>query len=397
MDYIGKDARILRATVVGMLLGALLAGAGACERARADSSPFAANAMWIWQLPKADRGNRAAIVRRARASNVKTLFIKAGDGGNNWRQFTPSMLTYFHHKGLKVCGWHYVYGRRPATEATVSANAIRDGADCLIIDAEAEYEGRYAAADTYMTSLRAQVGDSTPIGLAGLPYVDYHPSFPYSVFFRPGGAQYNLPQMYWRAIGTSVERVFTHTYRWNQPYARPIYPLGQVWESPPTRDIKRFRRLATAYGATGTSWWEWSQGSRSAFKAATRALSSPTSPRQVDPVTLGRGARSDVVVWAQEHLNGAGAGLPVTGYFGAATQTAVQGFQLAHGLPVSGVLDPATWTALLAVKPASTPWASLPPASSRRAHSASATAASGDAPASARLRARRDELAARRG
>ena len=114
-------------------------------------------------------------------------------------------------------------------------------------------------------------------------------------------------------------------------------------------------------------------------------------------MTLGRGARSDVVVWAQEHLNGAGAGLPVTGYFGAATQTAVQGFQTAHGLPVTGVLDPATWTALLEVKPVSTPWASLPPASSRRAHSASATAASANAPASARLPARRDELASRRG
>jgi len=396
MEYIGKDARMLRAAVVGLLLGALLAGAGASERARADSSPFAANAMWIWQLPKAERGNRLAIVRRARAARISTLFIKAGDGRNNWRQFTPSMLSYFHRKGLKVCGWHYVYGRRPATEATVSANAIRDGADCLIIDAEAEYEGRYAAADTYMTSLREQVGASTPIGLAGFPYVDYHPSFPYSVFFRPGGAQYNLPQMYWRAIGTSVERVYTHTYRWNQPYARPIYPLGQVWQSPPARDIKRFRRLATAYGATGTSWWEWSQASRSAFKSATRVLSGPPSPRGVDPVTLGRGARGDVVVWAQEHLNGAGAGLPVTGNFGSATETAVESFQLSHGLPVTGLLDPATWPALLRVAPASTPWASQPARRSISARAASVTAPSATAPASARLPSKRDELAVRR-
>jgi hypothetical protein len=396
MKYIGKDARILRVTVVGLLLGALLAGAGAFERARADSSPFAANAMWIWQLPKAERGNRAAIVRRARKSNIRTLFIKAGDGRNNWRQFTPSMVRYFHDRGLKVCGWHYVYGRRPATEATVSANAIRDGADCMIIDAEAEYEGRYSAADTYMTSLREQVGGSTPVALAGFPYVDYHPGFPYSVFFRPGGAQYNLPQMYWRAIGTSVERVFTHTYRWNQPYDRPIYPLGQIWQRPPARDIKRFRRLAMAYGATGTSWWEWSQGSRSAFKSATRVLGAPPSPRLLDPVTLGRGARGDVVVWAQEHLNGAGAGLPVTGNFGTGTRTAVRAFQTTHGLPVTGVLDPATWTALLRVEPASTPWASLPARRSLRASSASASVASTDAPASARLPARRNELGGRR-
>lgn len=39
---------------------------------------------------------------------------------------------------------------------------------------------------------------------AGIGTVDYHPSFPYSVFFGPEGATVNQPQMYWKAIGTSV-------------------------------------------------------------------------------------------------------------------------------------------------------------------------------------------------
>ena len=78
MEYTGKDARILHAVVVGLLLGALLAGAGAVRTGACRRSPFDGNAMWIWQLPKAERGKRAAIVRRARASNVKTLFIKSG-------------------------------------------------------------------------------------------------------------------------------------------------------------------------------------------------------------------------------------------------------------------------------------------------------------------------------
>jgi putative peptidoglycan binding protein len=391
-----KDTRSTRLSlalaVAGLAVLALAAPASAADR-----SPFDGNAMWIWQLPRAQGGNLAAIVRRARASKVKALFIKSADGPvNDWRQFTPSMIAYFKSNGFKVCGWHYVYGRSPAAEAQLSANAIRDGADCLIIDAEAQYEGRYAAADTYMTTLRQLVGDTAPIALAGFPYVDYHPSFPYSVFLRPGGAQYSMPQMYWRAIGTSVDNVFAHTFRWNQPYGRPIFPLGQIWQNPPLAQVRRFRQLASAYGAAGVSWWEWSQAGSRVFKATGGQPLAAATPRGVDSVTIGPGSRGDWVVWAQEHLNGAGSLLPVTGYYGSQTQAAVLGFQAAKGLPATGAIDPATWRALLDVQPASTPWASI----ARRARARSATAASATAttgaPASARLPSEGNELAGRR-
>jgi hypothetical protein len=365
--------------------------------APASGSPFDGNAMWIWQLPRTERGNLAAIAARAKANNVRALYIKSADGPrNDWRQFTPEMVGYFHSQGLKVCGWHYVYGTLPTAESRLSANAIRDGADCLVIDAEAEYEGKYAAADVYMRKLRAAVGPSVPIALAGFPYVDYHPSFPYSVFMRPqDGAQYNLPQMYWKAIGTSVDAVFRHTYRWNLPYGRPIFPLGQIWENPIRSEIKRFRQLATAYGATGYSWWEWSQGGASTFRATGKPISTSASPRQAAPVTVGRGSRGDWVVWAQEHLNGAGQAVSVTGLFGAQTQKAVTAFQAARALPATGQIDPATWQALLRVTPASTAW-SRKASRARTASAARAGAATGAAPASASLPDRRGELAGRR-
>ena len=357
MRYTGTEsasrARGRRVAVALALCGALALLAAAPAAAE---SPFDGNAMWIWQLPRTERGDLVAIARKAKASNVSALYIKSADGSSrDWKQFTPAMVRYFQSQGLKVCGWHYVYGRRPVSEAKLTANAIRDGADCVIIDAEAEYEGRYAAADTYITNLRRRVGPSVPIGLAGFPYVDYHGSFPYSVFLRPGGAQYNLPQMYWRAIGTSVDEAFRHTYRWNQPYGRPIYPLGQLWQKPPLAEIRRFRRLATAYGAAGTSWWDWQEAGSKGFRTTGRPLSAIT-PRGVDSVTVKRGSRGDWVIWAQEHLNGAGIAVPVTGSFGKQTQAAVLFFQAARGLPATGKLDPATWNALLAVTPVSTRW-----------------------------------------
>ena len=129
-----------------------------------------------------------------------------------------------------MCGWQYVYGNSPIGEANVSAWAKRAGADCFVIDAEAEYQGKYVSADLYVRRLRALVGPSYPIALAPFPYVDYHPGFPYSVFLAPGAAQANQPQMYWHTIGTSVDQNFSHTYTWNRIYKRPIFP----WARPTT-------------------------------------------------------------------------------------------------------------------------------------------------------------------
>ena len=264
----------------------------------------------------------------------------------------------------------------------------------MIIDAEAEYEGKYVSADVYMSKLRAAVGADVPIALAGFPYVDYHPSFPYSVFMRPqDGAQYNLPQMYWTAIGTSVDTVYRHTYRWNLPYGRPIFPLGQIWQNPTRSEIKRFRQLASAYGATGYSWWEWSQGGASTFRATGKPLSTAAAPRPAEPVTVGRGSRGDWVVWAQEHLGGAGEPqLPVTGIFGKLTTAAVRSFQEAAGLPVTGAIDRKTWDALLEFGPIQPRWSGRTAKRRGRRASASAAAIAPHRPLSALLPAKAYEI-----
>ena len=167
-----------------------------------------------------------------------------------------------HANGLKVCGWQYVYGNQPIYEAEVGAAAVRAGADCLLIDAESEYEGKYVQAQEYVKKLRQLIGPGFPVGLAGFPYVDYHPAFPYSVFLGPGGAQYNVPQMYWPDIGTTVDYVYSHTWDFNALYGRPIEPLGEVAGNPPARQIVRFRQMSRAYGASGVSWWDWQESSQ---------------------------------------------------------------------------------------------------------------------------------------
>ena len=140
-----------------------------------------------------------------------------------------------------------------------------------MIDAEGDYEGKYAAADRYVRALRARIGADFPLSLAGFPYVDYHPAFPYSVFFGPGGATYNQPQMYWKAIGTSVRaRLRAHL---------PLQPASGSGRSTrsarPTRTRAAsrsscFRRFAINYGGLAPSWWDWQETNRQRVGGARR-------------------------------------------------------------------------------------------------------------------------------
>jgi peptidoglycan hydrolase-like protein with peptidoglycan-binding domain len=289
---------------------------------------------------------------------VSTVYVKSSDGSSNyWSQFSPQLVAELHANGLKVCAWQYVYGSGPAGEAALGAQAVTNGADCLVIDAESEYEGRYAAAQRYLTELRAKIGPEYPLALAAFPYVSYHATFPYSVFLGPGGAQYNLPQMYWKDIGQSVDTVYANTYIGNRIYERPIFPLGQTYGGVASTELVRFREEAVDYGATGISFWDWQEtktGGWAALAAPLEPLSSVT-PNTSYP-ELRAGSKGDQVLWMQEHLASALPQQETTGVFAGQTLEDVESFQASHGMSPSGVVEAATWTALLALAPVAVSW-----------------------------------------
>ena len=236
----------------------------------------------------------------------------------------------------------------PARRGPRGARAAHTGADCLIIDAESNYEGRYGPADRYIRRLRSKVGGDYPLGLAGFPYVDYHPSFPYSVFLGRRGAKWNVPQMYWKTIGTSVQTVYQHTYLYNLPYDRRIYPLGQTWQDPGRTGITDFRKYAREYGAGGTSWWSWQETEGREWDWVGKQIHRGIPgfhARQLFP-TLANGSRGDLVVLAQELLNAWKAGVKVDGSFGGGVEKHVMRFQRNHGLAQTGVITAPTWRVL---------------------------------------------------
>jgi hypothetical protein len=322
-------------------------------------TPFDRHGMWIWYVSRSDGGDVGRMIARANRHGIGTLYIKAGDAGDTWSQFNTPLVEALHQDGLDVCAWQFVYGDRPVAEARVGAAAVRRGADCLVIDAEGHYEGKYAAADRYIRALRARIGESFPLSLATFPYVDYHPSFPYSVFFGPGGATFNQPQMYWKTIGTSVRAVYEHTYLFNRLWDAPLYPLGRTYNAPGRKGVLRFRRFAESYGGLPPSWWDWQETTDGLWRALGAITRGPVFGYR--PVTshplLKRGSRGDLVVWAQSHLVAAGHSLPITGIFGKLTRAAVRKFQISRGLPADGAIGTETWEALISLDPVRPGWA----------------------------------------
>jgi hypothetical protein len=347
----------------GLLVVALALGAAAtCSPGLAAETsvpaPFTGTALWVTQIPVAQTGQQLAA--EAAAAGVRTLYVKAAEGSSPEAQFSAALVSEMRAAGASVCAWTFAYGQNPWGEAAAAVAAVRDGAQCLVVDAEGQYNKLYGAAQLFVRTLRAQLGAGFPIALAGEAEILRHPTFPYSVFLGPGAFNVFLPEIYWLELGVSVDAAYAATLGGDSLYGRPILPVGQLFGSPSTAEVTRFRALARAYGSPGLSFFDLD----SAQPQGLAALSSPLprlAHRAILAPTIHAGACGDEIVQAQELLNAAGAHLPVGGYFGAETGRALASFQRRHRLAPNGTLGPATWRALLRLRPREPSWTSAPP------------------------------------
>jgi Putative peptidoglycan binding domain len=324
--------------------------------------PFSANALWVTQVNQPAAGQE--IVAEAARAGVGTLYVKAAEGSNLEVQFSSVLVSEMRDAGATVCAWTFASGANPASEAAAAIAAVHEGAQCLVVDAENQYDGRYGAAQSFVRALRIGVGSAFPIGLASEAEVLQHPRFPYSVFLGPGGFNVVLPQIYWLDFGVSVEAACASAIGVNSIYGRPILPVGQLYSSPTPTELALFRALVRAFGAAAWSFFDLDIAQPEQLAALRAPMPARARKASIMP-TLRAGADGDEIVWAQELLNAAGAHLPVGGFFGAETAHAVAAFQRRHRLRVSETLGPATWKALLRRRPREPSWASGSPDSAR--------------------------------
>ncbi len=335
----GRLGLALAAVAAALLLGAPGAGAAGIAALRTPS-------LWI-----ARAGEPAAIAARAQQAGVRTLLVKAADGTSPDPQFTPALVSALRASALTVCAWTFAYGAEPAGEAAAALAAVRAGAQCLVVDAEGQYDSSYGPAQAFVHALRGALGGAFPIALAGQAETLQHPQFPYSVFLGPGAFQLDMPQMYWRDLGLTVPGAYSVAVAENALYGRPIVPVGQLYGGVSAPEVGRFATLAAEYGAGGASFFDLDSAEPAQLAAVVPHVV-PAIKLASRAATVRPGADGDEVLWAQELLDGAGAHLPIGGFFGAQTERAVAGFQARHRLRRSGILDAATWRALTEGAPA---------------------------------------------
>jgi Putative peptidoglycan binding domain len=351
-----------RSTVRVAALGAVFA----ClliAPALADASPLQTTALWLAHPPTA--GTPQQIAATAEQAGIHTLFVKAAEGSTPEPGYTPALVSSLAGQGISVCAWTFVYGQHPAAEAAAAEAAVAAGAKCLLVDAEAHYDGRYGAAQAFVRALRHKLGPRFPIGLAGEAIIALHPKFPYSVFLGPGGFSVDMPQVYWRDFNMTPGEAFTAAIPANALYGRPIAPVGQLFGGVTSEEVGSFLAEAHIWSSTrGLSLFDLEEA-QPVELAALLAEPIPALARVTILPTVSPGADGDEVVWAQEHLNGAGAKLPVGGFYGAQTAKALAHFQTRHHLEADGILGAATWRALLKIRPRIPSWAKAPPQSAR--------------------------------
>ena len=242
--------------------------------------------------------------RRAKRAGVGTVYIKAGDASTTWSQFSSSLVSALHAGGLRVCGWQFVYGDAPIEEAKVGAAAVARGADCLIIDAEGHYEGKYASADRYIRKLRPQVGPDYPLSLAPLPLRRLPPGLSLLGVPRsrgrpvqPAADVLEDDRDQRRAACTRIPISTTASTSGRSSHRADLSSPAAADQAVPTvrARLRRPRRELVVMAGNHRA----RMGRARQEGEAHRGLSTNTQL----PL-LRKGSRGDLVVWAQQHLLG---------------------------------------------------------------------------------------------
>ena len=308
-----RRARVASATLIlaALIAGALLLPAGGAAAGGGTGStshggqggksgnPFHGNGMWIWYVKKSSGGDLSRIARKAQRHGIETalhqeLRRRRAPGASS----RPASCRYLHPAVSGSAPGSSSTAPIPGAEAKRGAEAVREGADCLVIDAESSTRAATRAADTYINKLRHAIGGRLPHRARQLPLRRLPPRVPLLRLPGPGGARFNLPQVYWHAIGVSVGQADRHTIRYNRVYERgPSIRWGRPTRTPEAgRRRSRSRssvasrsrsaspasaggRGRTRARSSGARWAETSTASRESGAAPTTTPASPRATR----------------------------------------------------------------------------------------------------------------------
>jgi SH3-like domain-containing protein len=222
---------------------------------------------FIWLLYRVAGGDPVQLAQMCKEAGLSWVALKIADGAfpfyaNQYKvnvDLVPAAVRELHNVGIKVFGWHYVYGY-PIGESEIAVKRVRElNLDGYIIDAEVEYKNRVAEADTLISRLRKYLPAGTSIGICSYRFPSLHPEFPWRSFRT---CDYNMPQVYWSLANNAGQQLQRCVYQFEHDfgYAMPTFPIGAAYEEwgwrPTVEQIIDFRTTANQMGLPGYGWWE---------------------------------------------------------------------------------------------------------------------------------------------
>ncbi|MCB2146589.1 MAG: hypothetical protein KQI81_08950 [Deltaproteobacteria bacterium] len=226
-------------------------------------------AAWIWKIKDVYGGDPALIAAKAKAAGFTDVYIKVADGGYTYNitdgvDKCPATVAALKAVGIKVWGWHYVYGYYPSLEVAAAVKRIGQlGLDGYILDAEVEYKNRPTQASTLCSGIK-NAYPKLPMALASFRFPSYHPEFPWRTFLS--ACTVNMPQVYWQAAhnaGDQLQRSFDEFAGLNKQYGLnvPFEPVAAVYSehgwTPTADEEKDFIESATRLSLPGLSFYCW--------------------------------------------------------------------------------------------------------------------------------------------
>lgn len=223
---------------------------------------------YIWKVRNCEGGDNAKIATTAYRAGLKHVLIKIANGIYDYnydtskkRDLVAPLAEELLKRDIQVWGWHYVFGDSPKGEAKAAIRQIQKmPLTGYVIDAEAEYKGKYTPCRIFMNEIRSALPD-IPIALSSYRYPKYHNDLPWEDFLSK--SQFNMPQVYWeqsRNPGEQLAKCLNQFETLVTP-VRPIIPTGSAYGAnawyPRPEEITEFMQKAVDLKMPGVNFWSW--------------------------------------------------------------------------------------------------------------------------------------------
>jgi hypothetical protein len=232
----------------------------------------AGRGMWTWQWGRTEGGDLGAVVRRAKAAGLTTLWVRVADSKSGFygAKYLDRLVPLAHKEGLKVVGWGFPFMGDPVADAAWTAQVLdwqKEGhrLDAFSPDLETASEGVIVTERriaTYLGLARQKLAGRPLIATVYNPTDEWWVKYPYKLVASYSDAM--APMVYWgcREPGADVQRAVARLAE----FGLPVVPAGQSYDmgkdggrpgNPTGLETLRFLHEARRAGAVGVAFWVW--------------------------------------------------------------------------------------------------------------------------------------------